>query len=87
MHKFTKHVIMFALGVASAGAYQYARATPGGVNADGCHDSKKIGYHCHANRAKSGGLPGGETNKERNQRLKNECRGGVNAGACAGLTR
>jgi hypothetical protein len=28
-----------------------------------------------------------ETTKERNARLKRECQGGVNAGACAGFTR
>ena len=32
-------------------------------------------------------LPGsGETEKERNSRLKRECKGRVNAGACAGYT-
>ena len=28
-----------------------------------------------------------ETTKERNARLQRECKGGVNAGACAGFTR
>ena len=28
-----------------------------------------------------------ETSKERNARLQRECKGGVNAGACAGYTR
>ena len=28
-----------------------------------------------------------ETTKERNARLQRECKGGVNAGACAGYTR
>jgi hypothetical protein len=28
-----------------------------------------------------------ETTKERSSRLKRECKGGVNAGACAGYTR
>lgn len=33
-------------------------------------------------------LPGSqETTKERSTRLQRECRGGVNAGACAGYTR
>ncbi|MDB5885122.1 MAG: hypothetical protein JWR74_1293 [Polaromonas sp.] len=33
-------------------------------------------------------LPGsGETSKERSGRLRRECQGGVNAGACAGYTR
>ncbi|MDB5742169.1 MAG: hypothetical protein JWR68_484 [Polaromonas sp.] len=32
-------------------------------------------------------LPGsGETTRERSTRLKRECKGGVNAGACAGYT-
>lgn len=25
----------------------YVHATPGGLNKDGCHNSKKAGYHCH----------------------------------------
>ena len=29
----------------------------------------------------------GETNKQRDSRLKRECKGQVNAGACAGYTR
>ena len=63
-----------------------ANATPGGVDANGCHDSEKIGYHCHPQRATGGGLPGGETRTQRAARLKRECKGQVNAGACAGLT-
>lgn len=62
-----------------------ATATPGGVDAAGCHDSAKIGRHCHPQRATgSGGADGSK--KDRDKRLKKECRGAVNAGACLGYT-
>lgn len=61
-----------------------AMATPGAVDANGCHDSAKIGFHCHPQRAQSGGLPGGETHRQREARLKRECKGRPNAGACLG---
>lgn len=63
-----------------------AQATPGGVDARGCHHSKKIGYHCHAGRADNVGAAG-ESVKERDRRLKRECKGRPNAGACLGYTR
>jgi hypothetical protein len=60
-----------------------ATATPGKVNKAGCHASKKEGAHCHPERAEgSGGSDG--TQAARDKRLKRECRGGVNAGACKG---
>lgn len=62
-----------------------AGATPGAVDANGCHSSKRIGYHCHPERASSGGLPGGETQAQRDRRLKRECKGSRNAGACLGF--
>lgn len=62
-------------------------ATPGGVDSKGCHDSKKIGYHCHPQRAGGGGLPGGESVARREKRLKKECKGRPNAGLCEGFTR
>lgn len=62
-----------------------AVATPGGVDSKGCHNSQKIGFHCHPQRATgSGGADGSK--KDRENRLKKECRGAVNAGACTGYT-
>lgn len=51
------------------------------------HAKKKAGKHKSAgNNAKFS--PGSqETTKERSARLQRECKGGVNAGACAGYTR
>lgn len=63
-----------------------AQATPGGVDARGCHESKKIGYHCHPSRAGNAGASG-ESPRERDRRLKRECKGAVNAGVCQGYTR
>lgn len=66
-----------------------AFATPGAVDAKGCHDSKKIGFHCHPQSAASvrGGLPGGESQAQRDKRLRRECKGQINAGACTGYAK
>lgn len=60
------------------------QATPGRVDANGCHASKTIGFHCHPERA-SGSAVGSETTRERERRLKRECKGRPNAGACLGF--
>ena len=63
-----------------------ANAHPGRVNAAGCHASKKVGAQCHPERAQgSGGSDG--TQVARDRRLKRECKGAANAGACLGYTR
>lgn len=67
-----------------------AHATPGGLDAAGCHHSKRAGYHCHPERgaarpAKPARVPQAATAEER--RLARECRGRPNAGACAGYAR
>lgn len=49
------------------------RASPGGVDANGCHKSKKDDIHCHAERAKNSGGSDG-TQAARIARLKRECR-------------
>lgn len=73
---------VLALALAFSGA---AQATPGPVNAEGCHESRKAGYHCHPERAKSGSLlPGGETHAQREKRMARECKGRANGGACLG---
>lgn len=58
-----------------------ASATPGKVDSRGCHASKKEGHHCHDGRA------AGEGVNERERRLKRECKGAANAGACLGYGR
>lgn len=62
-----------------------ARATPGATDARGCHRSASVGYHCHAQAASVGA--GGESTRERDKRLKRECKGRPNAGACLGYAR
>ena len=63
-------------------------ATPGALDAAGCHQSKKIGYHCHPERgaapARAAPVPA-VTAEDR--RLKRECKGRPNAGACLGYAR
>ncbi len=68
-----------------------AHATSGGVDKNGCHNSAKAGLHCHPERAKHSGdgawagVPSGDRNQtERDKRLKRECKGRPNAGACLG---
>lgn len=75
--------LMAALALCAASP---AGATPGGVDADGCHNSKKAGYHCHPERARASdrSVSSQETKRERNARLKRECKGQRNAGACLG---
>ncbi len=78
-------MLMAALGMSAAA---HAWETPSGSTIAPFTFSAKA-------RAKSGRrggqikfLPGSaETVKERSTRLKRECKGAVNAGACAGYTR
>lgn len=68
-----------------------SHATSGGVDKNGCHNSAKAGFHCHPERSKKSGdgswagVPAGDhTQAERDKRLKRECKGRPNAGACLG---
>jgi hypothetical protein len=73
----------FALTAFASG---FAAATPGAVDSNGCHKSKKEGIHCHAERARgSGGSDG--TQAARDKRLTRECKGRPNAGACLGYAK
>lgn len=64
----------------------WAAATPGGLDAAGCHHSKKTGYHCHPERyAKPSRPPAVQARTAEERRLARECWGRPNAGACAGL--
>lgn len=80
---------IFCVLVASLLLAQFARATPGGVDANGCHQSAKNGHHCHSERATGRGssqaVGGHETTAQRDKRLKRECKGRANAGACLGF--
>ena len=66
-----------------------AQATPGGLDASGCHQSKKKDFHCHVAGDKSQGKTKGstETTAQREKRLLRECRGRPNAGACLGYAQ
>lgn len=78
-------LFVVALCVTLGSGVQFVHATPGGVDANGCHRSQSLGFHCHPERAKSGGTtPGGESTAQREKRLKRECKGRPNAGACSG---
>lgn len=86
MHKMTARWVRGNFAAAALMAWaSAASSTPGGVDVNGCHQSRKIGWHCHHERASGGGLPGGETNKQRDARMKRECKGRPNAGACLGF--
>lgn len=49
----------FVLAVASNTVAQAAWATPGGLNAQGCHNDRKggTGYHCHGGASRSAERP------------------------------
>lgn len=79
-----KPIFMASLFAAAAVSAQFAGATPGKTDAQGCHDSRKIGHHCHPERATGGS---GETTAQRDKRMARECKGRPNAGACLGFTR
>lgn len=68
-----------------------AQATPGGLDANGCHNSKKKDFHCHTPRdkakAKAESQGSGETRTQREARLLRECQGRPNAGACLGYAK
>ena len=76
MAQFVRLILAGCLAVPFA-----ALATGGGVDVNGCHQSKKAGYHCHSERAKSSG---GESASQLDKRLKRECKGRANGGACLG---
>lgn len=57
-------------------------ATPGRVDALGCHNSKKIGWHCH----RASAVVGGETIAAREKRLLRQCKNKPSAGVCTGYT-
>lgn len=73
-------VLLFIVGLPSV-----AFATAGKLNDAGCHNSQKIGYHCHAERLPRGA--GSESVRERDSRLKRECWGRPNSGLCLGYAR
>ncbi len=78
----------FLIALLTAAA-SLAQATPGGLDANGCHNSRKKDFHCHVAgdkaRAKSQGSA--ETPAQREKRLLRECRGQPNAGACLGYAK
>ena len=64
-----------------------ASATPGGTDANGCHASTRIGFHCHALKPAGAARAAQSGRTAENRRLKRECKGRPNAGACAGYAR
>ena len=77
-----KFIIGLLLGFVLIAGVRSAWATPGGVDEQGCHRSKTAGMHCHGERAQSAGS--GESVAVRDKRLRRECRGRPDAGACLG---
>ena len=61
-----------------------AGATPGATDANGCHQSAKMGYHCHAKKAGAASKQGDKRAAAEDRRLRRECKGRPNAGACLG---
>ena len=68
-----KKLALCVMVLVAAGA---AWATPGGVDEKGCHNSDKIGYHCHAKKVRDVRLPNEwpSPKKEAAQRLRDQCK-------------
>lgn len=65
-----------------------AWAVPTQADQNGCYVNAKGRRSCHAMRAQfDRKLPGGETQSQRDKRLKRECKGKPNAGACLGYAK
>lgn len=62
-------------------------ATPGGVDRNGCHESKSDGYHCHKVAIeKIKHSYADENQAQRSKRLKAQCQGLPNQGICFGYS-
>lgn len=78
-----KKLAAFLVLVVSVSAF----ASPGGLDRYGCHKSKGDGYHCHKIKLdKIKPNYDGETQAQRAQRLRAQCRGQKNEGICFGYS-
>ncbi len=68
-----KRAALMACAILAAGSVQ---ATPGAVDEKGCHNSDKIGYHCHAKKVRDVRLPNERPSPkvEAAQRLREQCK-------------
>lgn len=64
-----------------------AMASPGATDASGCHRSASMGYHCHPIKPGAMGKKKAQAATAEERRLKRECKGRPNAGACLGYAR
>ena len=61
-----------------------AGATPGATDANGCHQSAKMGYHCHAVKPGAAARKAEKREAVEERKRRRECKGRPNAGACLG---
>ena len=61
-----------------------AGATPGATDENGCHQSAKLGYHCHAVKPGAAARKAEKREAADERRQRRECKGRQNAGACLG---
>ena len=75
-----KLVLVVALAVVANMAW----ATPGGVDSKGCHNSDKIGYHCHPTRVRDVRLPNERLSpkKEAAISLREQCKRSPDDSVC-----
>ena len=84
----SKTVIAWMLAVATLAGTSGAQALESGEQAAAAKPHKKTAKNHAPKGAKAKFIQGSEeTVAQRTARLKRECKGGVNAGACAGFTR
>jgi len=88
-----KHIVIKPAGLVLALAVLLVGSVQARTSAAGADGAQTVAAKAGKAKKRTGGsgqirfLPGSaETVKERNSRLKRECKGRVNAGACAGYT-
>lgn len=83
MQPVTRFLLGALCAVALVSAVRTVWATPGAVDGKGCHQSGKIGLHCHPARAGARS----ESADQKRKRIAQECRQELDAGACKGYGR
>lgn len=86
LSQFTKTLIHFAVALLLFTVIKEVWATPGGLDASGCHQAKRAGYHCHAGKQPNQ-MSVIESPEARVKRLQKECVGKPKTGQCRGVRK
>lgn len=86
LSKFTRNLIHFALALLAFGLIKEVWASPGNLDASGCHHPKGGAYHCHPAK-KINRMSVIESPDARVSRLQRECAGKPKTGQCRNVRR